>query len=73
MKKTSSDPLARITTAADTIRDATDDRAKAMIAARAAGYTWRTIADAAGTTQQGARITIAAYEKRHARTPKPTA
>jgi hypothetical protein len=49
--------------------DAADDRAKAMIDARAAGCTWRTIADAGATTQQGARITIAAYEKRRAETP----
>ena len=68
-----SDPLERTAAAAATIRDATDSRAQAMIDARAAGYTWRAIADAAGTTQQGARITIAAYEKRLRNDTEPTA
>lgn len=69
MTKTPTTPLERIAAAATAIRDATDERAQAMIDARAAGYTWRTIADAGATTQQGARITIAAYEKRRAETP----
>jgi hypothetical protein len=69
MSKTPTTPLDRIAAAAAAIRDATDERAQAMIDARAAGYTWRRIADAGATTQQGARITIAAYEKRRAEAP----
>lgn len=47
------DDLTAITRAVETIRQATEDRDRAMKSAREAGHTWRSIALAADMTEKG--------------------